>query len=425
MRSFPGADRPRRGTALLAVTLAVGVLALPPTPSSLAETGSGGPGARDRAEQVQGQVADASADLDEASRRVARTARVLERARASLAEARTTQRSVGARLQRAEGRSDRLTRAVARWERRLDRARTDLDEGRAAVEGQHQAIAASVRETYTRGDPQLLAIGSLMAATSVEDLTRQVAAEEAMVGKQTRVFDDLTSAERALARHRREVRTAADEVRDRRQEATRTVRKVSRLYVEARSARRAVASLVSDGRAARRAAVRAQAADRAELARLEEREARIRGEIRDATAGDRGGYTGPGAGFLDYPAQAPVTSPYGYRVHPIYGYRSLHDGTDFGVACGTPLVASADGRVLDRYTDEIYGKRLYVSVGNVNGSNLTLVYNHLSAYAVGVGDRVGRGETVAYGGSTGWSTGCHLHFTVLLDGVAVDPMRYL
>ena len=55
---------------------------------------------------------------------------------------------------------------------------------------------------------------------------------------------------------------------------------------------------------------------------------------------------------------------------------------------------------------------------------MTLVYNHISSYKVGTGARVGRGDVVAYSGTTGWSTGCHLHFTVLLNGNAVDPERY-
>ena len=69
--------------------------------------------------------------------------------------------------------------------------------------------------------------------------------------------------------------------------------------------------------------------------------------------------------------------------------------------------------------------QFYIDVGKVNGHALTVVYNHASGYRVGVGDHVTRGEIVGYVGSTGWSTGCHLHFTVLRDGRAVDPMTYL
>ena len=144
-----------------------------------------------------------------------------------------------------------------------------------------------------------------------------------------------------------------------------------------------------------------------------------------AAARSRGGYTGSPGGFLTPPVQGPVTSPFGYRMHPIYHYWGLHDGTDFGVSCGEGMVAVADGTVLQKYYSSVYGNRLYVGLGNVNGHYLTAVYNHATGYRVGVGDHVSRGEVVGYVGSTGWSTGCHLHFTILQDGKAVDPMNYL
>ena len=80
--------------------------------------------------------------------------------------------------------------------------------------------------------------------------------------------------------------------------------------------------------------------------------------------------------------------------------------------------------MITEYYSSVYGNRLYLNVGQVNGKNITVVYNHASRYRVGIGDDVGRGDIVGYVGSTGWSTGCHLHFTVLENGTAVDPMKY-
>ena len=120
-----------------------------------------------------------------------------------------------------------------------------------------------------------------------------------------------------------------------------------------------------------------------------------------------------------------MTSPYGYRRHPIYGYWGLHDGTDFRAPCGTPERAAGSGTVISKVWSDVYGNRLYLDLGQVNGKNMTVVYNHMTSYAANTGERVRRGETVGYAGSTGWSTGCHLHFTVLLDGSPVDPMNYM
>jgi murein DD-endopeptidase MepM/ murein hydrolase activator NlpD len=172
--------------------------------------------------------------------------------------------------------------------------------------------------------------------------------------------------------------------------------------------------------------VRAKAQDEAELAKLKKQEAHIKQLIIAAAAADHStGYVGKDDGFLLPPVVGPVTSPFGYRIHPIYGYWGLHDGTDFGVSCGEGMRAASDGKVISRYYSSVYGNRLYLDVGKVNGHNLTVVYNHATSYRVDVGDTVTRGEIVGYVGSTGWSTGCHLHFTVLQDGTAVDPMNYL
>jgi murein DD-endopeptidase MepM/ murein hydrolase activator NlpD len=88
-------------------------------------------------------------------------------------------------------------------------------------------------------------------------------------------------------------------------------------------------------------------------------------------------------------------------------------------------VAAASGKVVAKYFSSVYGNRLFVYVGRVNGKNLTIVYNHAASYGVGVGQQVSRGQVVGSVGDTGWSTACHLHFTVLADGRPVNPMNYL
>ena len=87
--------------------------------------------------------------------------------------------------------------------------------------------------------------------------------------------------------------------------------------------------------------------------------------------------------------------------------------------------AGAAGTVISEYYSSVWGNRLFLDVGRVNGKTMTLVYNHISSYTAGTGARVGRGDVVAHSGTTGWSTGCHLHFTVLLNGNPVDPAPYL
>jgi murein DD-endopeptidase MepM/ murein hydrolase activator NlpD len=200
---------------------------------------------------------------------------------------------------------------------------------------------------------------------------------------------------------------------------------MEQLHAETRDARNRVHSLVETRRHARVEATRARRADLRDLRAAKQRENHIKQLILAAARRARGGYQGPTGGLLIPPVSGPVTSPFGYRMHPIYHYWGLHDGTDFGVSCGEGMRAVAGGTVIARYWSDVYGNRLYLSLGQINGRNVTAVYNHATGYRVGVGDHVRQGEVVGYVGSTGWSTGCHLHFTILVNGTAVDPMNWL
>ena len=99
-------------------------------------------------------------------------------------------------------------------------------------------------------------------------------------------------------------------------------------------------------------------------------------------------------------------------------------GTDFGGGCGQPIHAAESGRVVSSYWSDVYGRRLIVDHGALNGAGVATIYNHASTYTVGPGAQVQRGQVIGYVGDTGWSTGCHLHFTVMANGRAVDPANW-
>lgn len=131
-------------------------------------------------------------------------------------------------------------------------------------------------------------------------------------------------------------------------------------------------------------------------------------------------------GFLSPPVANPyITSPYGYRIHPIYNYRKLHAGTDFRAYCGTPILAAADGTVEWATLKSGYGNQVMLYNGVISGKVLYTSYNHMSSFAVSKGQKVSRGDVVGYSGSTGTSTACHLHFEVYINGKTVDPMEYV
>lgn len=126
-------------------------------------------------------------------------------------------------------------------------------------------------------------------------------------------------------------------------------------------------------------------------------------------------------GTLGYPTPTTsVSSPYGYRIHPIYGTRKLHAGIDFPVSSGTPIYAAADGTVIMASWYGGYGNCVIID----HGGGMTTLYAHNTSLTVSNGQKVTRGQQVAKAGSTGNSTGPHCHFEVRVNGSTRDPANY-
>jgi murein DD-endopeptidase MepM/ murein hydrolase activator NlpD len=130
----------------------------------------------------------------------------------------------------------------------------------------------------------------------------------------------------------------------------------------------------------------------------------------------------PGApGQLLWPVSGPITSPFGMRLHPVYGRPILHAGIDIAAATGTTIAAAADGRVIVAGTQGDCGKMVAID----HHGGLSTIYCHMSQIFVGVGQDVQRGQAIGAVGMTGDATGPHVHFQVMQDGHPVDPMSFL
>ncbi|MDA8438488.1 MAG: M23 family metallopeptidase [Propionibacterium sp.] len=127
-------------------------------------------------------------------------------------------------------------------------------------------------------------------------------------------------------------------------------------------------------------------------------------------------------GWAD-PATGPITSPYGWRVHPVYGDLRLHAGDDIGAACGAPIWAASAGIVTAAGPADGYGNLIEID----HGGGLTTRYAHMftSGVLVRVGDHVTAGQNIATVGKSGDATGCHLHFEVRQAGATVDPQTFM
>ena len=157
-----------------------------------------------------------------------------------------------------------------------------------------------------------------------------------------------------------------------------------------------------------------------ELKKAKEAENAARNEIARLVSGDGSRYVG---GKFLWPSTNSYTrtSPYSMRVHPTLGVYKQHTGIDIGASYGTNVLAAADGTVIIAGWNNAYGNYVVIN----HGGGVTTLYGHNSSLTVSKGQKVSRGQVIAKVGSTGYSTGPHIHFEVQVNGSPVNPMSYL
>jgi murein DD-endopeptidase MepM/ murein hydrolase activator NlpD len=381
------------------------------------------------------QVDKAQNKLDAASARLTTT-------RQELRVAQTKDAHMATKLQQA--RAD-LTAAVAA-----------VVAGQARLDAQQTKAGQVVRDQYQQ-QTNLLPIALLVDPDSSEDLQTRLQWSTTLFDSAQAEIDRLTLLQRQLnaararqaelqakvAAARREAaanlkikkelegRAAADEatvaqfLRQRKAsedaaaaDVAQDKARYSELTKERASVERRIASRIAKAAAERRAAERAAAARK----RAAERKANPR-RSHARRSSNHSNMSSADHGF-SYPVPPRITSPFGMRFHPVLRYWKLHDGTDFGARCGKPIRAPRKGRVAERYYNAGYGKRLMIDHGYIGGRYVTTGYNHASRYTVRVGQRVRKGQVIGYVGSTGFSTGCHLHLMVWLNGRLRNPMTW-
>jgi murein DD-endopeptidase MepM/ murein hydrolase activator NlpD len=420
---FPHLPRPAVGSApkLLALSGAlIGLLvtAMVVVPMAHADD------LKNKHRKVQHSIKRAEAHLDDAS---AALTRALHRVEAAQGKLRTAE----GRLQRArdalaEAREvdQQMQARLAQARQQLDHARVQLEKGKQAVADQRTDIGLMAASNYRNGDPRLMQLVVILKSQNPGDMVTQMNTVNNLMGRESNTLDGLQERRDQLAQREDQVEAAKDRVAEQREQTRLAVLRKRSLRDDAAQQRNEVLKLVRARQSASAHAAKIRQRDLARVSALKRQESSILAKIR-ARAAARARYRSAGGGFLYRPVPGYVTSPYGWRKHPIYGYWGLHDGTDFHAPCGTPLRAGNTGVVVSKYYSSVWGNRLFLDVGTVGGKRMVLIYNHISRYSASSGEHVSRGETIAYAGTTGWSTACHLHFTVTLDGNPVDPMKYL
>jgi len=307
------------------------------------------------------------------------------------------------RLQRAEVRLHQTTAALDGTRRGVARATKALAVVSQRLSGHEAVMGARLRVFYEQGPLGYLDV--LLGAADFRDFATRSYLIGLIIDRDLRLYRQVV--------HEREQRDAV--------RAT----LVDREQALAEQQQRWVASRQETARltAERRRLwehVRSQRQSQEEAIReLETESVRITEIIRHASGGGRGGVVQTlRAGALLWPVPGPITSGYGWRIHPIFHTREFHTGIDIGAPWGTPIRAPASGTVI--YTGWMRGYGMLVIVDHGNG--LSTTYSHLSSYTVHVGEHIQRGQVIARIGSTGWSTGPHLFFEIRDNGQPVNPL---
>ncbi|MGA9746762.1 MAG: peptidoglycan DD-metalloendopeptidase family protein [Nocardioides sp.] len=391
---------------------------------------------RDQA-KLEKEQGEAHEDLEHSSAALQQASAALGAANTQLDKAEAHLAATRGELAAAEALDQQMQLKLDEAIARLAQARKDLDQGHVKVAEQERELGQIIVGNYQTGDPALMGLSMVLTSQDPSELTGQLNSVQNVIDKEDATLSRLEASKVLLAVQEQQVEAAKDDVAEKRQAAAENLVKKQELERQAEAQELQVQNLVSLRAEAQTKAEEARQADLATLASLEKEEDRISDILRQraeaarrraaAAAAAANQSVGPvnSNGFLDYPVSGSVTSPYGWRQHPIYGYKSLHDGIDIGAGCGTPILAPSNGRVLQEYYQSAWGNRIIIDHGYHRGVGVATISNHLSGYAVSEGEWVKRGQVIGYVGNTGWSTGCHLHFTVMENGSPVDPMRWL
>jgi murein DD-endopeptidase MepM/ murein hydrolase activator NlpD len=384
---------------------------------------------REQAERRREQVGD---ELDAARSNLAEIRRqqkdTLSRLRSIDSERAVLQvelERLDAELAAAEALVQEAELALRRTDAEIERNTAELDDTQRELELQRDRLRARVRASFMHGGvnypeavldvetanelgASLQYMRSMMSEdqNQVQQITSLERRYEAAIGRldTLRAVQDEAKAERARERNR-----VAELVKERQEVA-------AELQARVDEHQGVLAELEGDEQ--RYAAA---------IDALEDESDAIRGRLANIAAKDRAGSGGGGgtptssSGRFQWPVNGALTSSFGYRTHPVLGTRRLHAGVDFGAGTGTPIVAADGGTVVSAGWHGGYGNAVIID----HGGGVATLYGHQSRLAVSSGARVSRGQVVGYVGSTGMSTGPHLHFELRINGVPSDPMARL
>jgi murein DD-endopeptidase MepM/ murein hydrolase activator NlpD len=388
--------------------------------------------------RVDAELAKTNAALEGATARAQQAVAQYTQANAQLPTAQNALADARGKVASAEAASRQAERDAAAAEAAQAAATRDYDDAAAKVDRQRADVSEFVSQSY-RGSG-FLAINSILESGSPTDFVTRIGYLDQIAAGESRALDSLTEA-RMQAKVSENAAKAARERTDGTREQARQALAASQVAVSAaEQAATDVQSLVTQRQQAMNVANQERTAVLASYNQLKADSDRITADLQAAARtkeqqqhNSGGGAPPPpdvappsgGGAFFIMPTAGWKSSDFGNRYDPYYKVWQLHAGTDIAAPSGQAIYAAADGQVVRTGWYGGYGNYTCISHGNYQGKDLSTCYGHQSAILVSAGQRVRRGELIGRVGTTGASTGSHLHFEVRRNGTPENPLPWL
>jgi len=315
--------------------------------------------------------------------------------------------ALDSRLEEAEARLHRVNRNVDQTRSELEEAKAEVEDAEARLSEQKDSVSERLLSIYQRTEARPLEV--LLQSSSFTDFANRLYLLNEIVAHDAEILDEFSQAQAEADAFRLELE---DRCRDLEALQGQIAREKRRTSSTRQSTEREKQNLLRDRAAWERALAELEQDSREIENMLQRVQKTPEGKERSAK---------PWTGKFRMPVKGRISSPYGYRIHPIYKVRKLHTGIDIAAPSGTPIRCAGDGTVVHSARWGGYGNCIIVD----HGGGLATLYGHCSRLAVTNGQRVTNGQVIGYVGSTGMSTGPHLHFEVRKDGRPVNPKPYL
>jgi murein DD-endopeptidase MepM/ murein hydrolase activator NlpD len=357
----------------------------------------------DRAKERRGQLVDRIGVVDDARSEVEDQVGALD-----------------AELAALNDRVDRVSQRLAATQQKLAVLHSELEAILARLVERTDIFTERAVAAYKAGPTAYL--DGIFAAETFGDVVQRYAYYQSMLDADSQLIEEIEVLRAETDERRRQVERKEEEIAKAKRRLEKDRARVAEIRAERANALAALKSVLSE----KKTLLAGVEAKKSRWERIQNQLDRESDNIRTLLAQRTSASpTTPapsyGGGQFAWPAPGPVTSPYGYRTHPIFGGRRLHTGVDIGAPYGATVVAAASGVVAYVGSMSGYGNVVVVD----HGGGIATTYNHLSGFAVSSGQRVSRSQAVASVGCTGYCTGPHLHFEVRIGGSPVDPMPYL